>query len=290
MSAIMGTHDPAGEFNRITERYRQMADEELLHLAPEKASLTPLAQDALASEMRQRGLKVESPKIDSSKEVSRQRPRAPARPEAKPVFSEHFGEQPRADAPKSAREIWARTNAFEPDSPDLDSADADSVSEGASTDRVAEQRDSDAADANAPDPYAEDRELVTICTVYSLRDALKVQELLDVAAIPFFMGKEKATDVRDVISNFADGVDVQIMQIGIPWARSAMQNYFPKDEPPDVSQPEPEELPVRCPKCGSIEVVLHDAVCATEGSPEKFEWTCSSCGNEWEDDGIAKAG
>jgi hypothetical protein len=35
--------------------------------------------------------------------------------------------------------------------------------------------------------YAEDRELVEICTVWSLSDALQLQTLLDRAAIPVFM-------------------------------------------------------------------------------------------------------
>src|SRR4029077_3684802 len=48
----------------------------------------------------------------------------------------------------------------------------------------------------SPDsPYAEDRELVDICTVWSLPDALQLQALLDRAGIPFFMGAEKASGV-----------------------------------------------------------------------------------------------
>src|SRR5690348_136986 len=43
------------------------------------------------------------------------------------------------------------------------------------------------------DPYAEDRELIHIATVWSLRDALKLQYVLDVAGIPFYMGPQKAT-------------------------------------------------------------------------------------------------
>src|SRR5262249_28221376 len=39
----------------------------------------------------------------------------------------------------------------------------------------------------AADRYAEDRKLVRLLTVWSLRDALQVQHLLDVASIPFYM-------------------------------------------------------------------------------------------------------
>ena len=56
---IMDTLDPAGEYLRISERYRQMSDEELLVLVPQSSELTPFAQQALANEVRSRGLKVE---------------------------------------------------------------------------------------------------------------------------------------------------------------------------------------------------------------------------------------
>jgi hypothetical protein len=45
----------------------------------------------------------------------------------------------------------------------------------------------------------EDRELVEICTVWSLSDALQLQTLLDRAGIPFFMGPEKATAMEILV-------------------------------------------------------------------------------------------
>ena len=138
-------------------------------------------------------------------------------------------------------------------------------------------------------PYAEDRELVELCTVWSLRDALQLQTLLDRAGIPFFMGPEKATGVDVVTSDFVKGVSVQVMRIGMPWTRQVMLHYEPADEPD--RRLEPEELPVRCPTCGSTEVVLGRLVTesptAKDCSPHpQFEWTCDSCGHQWEDDGI----
>lgn len=65
-STTMYTRDPVGEFLRITERYRQMSDSELLVLIPQSPELTPLAQLALASEVRSRGLKVEVQDEESS--------------------------------------------------------------------------------------------------------------------------------------------------------------------------------------------------------------------------------
>ena len=93
--------------------------------------------------------------------------------------------------------------------------------------------------------YDEDRRLVDILTVWSVADALQVQQLLDTAGIPFFMGSEKATGVDAVTSNFGDGVGVQIMNIGVPWARQALQNYEPVSEQGPRRKVELEEILVR---------------------------------------------
>jgi DNA-directed RNA polymerase subunit M/transcription elongation factor TFIIS len=242
----MDTFDPAaGEFLRISERYRQMSDGELLVLIPQSSELTPFAQQALANEVRSRGLKAE---------VEDEGPSAPSPFKPPPALIEH-------ESPK------LRDSAGS-DFPDPDSSDD-------------------------PDSYQEDRKLVELCTVWSVRDAAKVQTILDEAGIPFFMGPEKATGVDRVTSNFAKGVGVQIMQIGLPWARPAMRHYEPEDDAiPKEKNQELDELPVRCPKCHSTEVVFEGLTSApaiaTDESSQKYKWTCDSCGHQWEDDGVAK--
>jgi len=138
--------------------------------------------------------------------------------------------------------------------------------------------------------YDEDRRLVEICTVWSVADALQVQQLLDRAGIPFFMGPEKATGVDAVTSDFAKGVSVEIMNVGLAWARQALVNYEPANEPESERVEEPDEIPVRCPRCHSTEIVL-DTLIGEESrtekdSPQQFEWTCDACGHRWKDDGI----
>ncbi|MGP8143953.1 MAG: hypothetical protein ACLQBU_18975 [Terriglobales bacterium] len=228
--------DPAEEWRYLSERYRQMSDEELLALAPQSSELTHVAQQALASEMSRRGLKLQ--------------PEEPA-PPPEPVL--------------------------DPDS-----------------------------------PYAEDRELVEIRTVWSMSDALQLQSLLDGAGIPFFMGPEKATSAGAVTSNFANGVSVKIMSVGAPWARQAMMNYAPENEPAPKPDEELSEPVVRCPKCHSEEVVFDGLIndgligdgqidddqnkhgqigeppAATNQAQPKFEWTCDSCGHRWKDDGVVE--
>jgi len=244
----MDTFDPAaGEFLRISERYRQMSDDELLVLIPQSSELTPFAQHAIANEVRSRGLKAE---------VEDEGPSAPSPFKPPPAFFEH-------ESPKLR-----------------DSAGSDFPNPDSSDD---------------PDSYREDRKPVELCTVWSVRDAAKVQTILDEAGIPFLMGPEKATAVDGVTSNFAKGVGVQIMQIGLPWARPAMQHYEPEDDPtPKEKNQEVDELPVHCPKCHSTEVVFEGltsaAAMATDESSQQYKWTCDSCGYQWEDDGVAKEG
>ena len=241
----MNSFDPAGqEFLRISERYRQMSDGELLVLIPQSSELTPFAQEALANEVRSRGLKVE---------VEDEEPATPSPFKPPPVLIEH-------ESPKFR-----------------DSAGSDSPN----------------PDSSLEDQYDEDRKLVDLCTVWSVRDALKVQTILDEAGIPFFMGPEKATGVDRVTSNFSKGVGIEIMRIGLPWAGPAMQHYEPEDDPtPREKNQELDELPVRCPKCHSTEVVFEGLTSApamaTDESSQKYKWTCDSCGHQWEDDGVAK--
>lgn len=148
-------------------------------------------------------------------------------------------------------------------------------------------------DPNDPayDPtYLEDRKLIQVCSVWSQRDALQLQNLLDAAGIPFFMGAERATGVDAVTSNFAEGVSVQIMNIGLPWARQAMQTYEPMDDQTPEEKEETDEIQVRCPKCKSTEIVFEELLAenaaSSDNAASKFKWKCDSCGHEWEDDGV----
>ncbi len=254
----MDTLDPAGEFLRIAERYRQMSDEELLILIPQSSALTPFAQQALANEVRQRGLR---PDVEPEKED----PSARSSFKPRPAFFDH---QP----PKFR------------DAAGYDVPGADSSNANLSEPDLSEEEDQ----------YNEDRKLVDLCTVWSVRDALQVQTILDRAGIPFFMGKEKATGVDAVTLNFSNGVSVQIMQIGLPWAGQAMQYYEPEDEPTPKEPPELDELVVRCPICRSEEVVFEGGtstlIVANDDASQKYRWTCDSCGHQWEDDGVADEG
>ena len=142
-------------------------------------------------------------------------------------------------------------------------------------------------DTGSEDPYSKDRELVEILKVWSLRDALQVQRMLDLASIPFCMGDEKATAVEAVTSNFATGVTVKIMRIGLPWARQALEHWDPKDVPESEKWHWDEEVDVRCPSCKSQEITFEELVPSADMTSQRYKWTCSHCGHRWEDDGVA---
>lgn len=161
--------------------------------------------------------------------------------------------------------------------------------------------DQDEASRSAPpldidedDPYAEDRELVELCKVWSIADANKVQRLLDVAGIPFYMGPENATLVDFVTSSFPSGVSVRVMRIGLPLAWEALTDYVPADEP-EAEKPQTDfTVTVECPVCRSTDVILQNmteaspAVPAGPASAPGFNWLCVACGRQWQDDGIVK--
>ncbi|SRR6266498_2052127 len=223
----MDTLDPATEWMRLSERYRQMSDDELLALGRQISGMTEVAQQVLAHEISQRKLMLQL-----------EQPPAPPIP------------QPPADS-------------------------------------------ATAPDLYSPDVYSEERKLVEIRTVWSLSDALQLQALLDTAGIPFYLGAEKATRVDPGTLNFVNGVSVQIMSIGLPWASKAMQHYTPANEPPPEKDEEPGDLAIHCPKCHSTEVVFEgldgEPASSTDNSSSKYEWTCDSCGHQWEDEGIVSA-
>ena len=142
------------------------------------------------------------------------------------------------------------------------------------------------SDTDVEDPYAEDRKLVQVATVFSLRDAVQLQKLLDDAGIPCFIGEEQAARADAVTSNFSSGVPVAVMEIGVAWAQQAMQNYQPADDPVTPDQGG-EDLAVHCPRCHSEDVIFEQLADQSDSSGgQKFDWTCASCGYRWEDEGV----
>lgn len=89
----MTTQDPAAEYLRVAEHYRQMSDEELLELAPQSGNLTHEAQQALSSEISHRGLKVETTPEKTSAKPSFAGPKF-RRESSTEAASEHYSPEP----------------------------------------------------------------------------------------------------------------------------------------------------------------------------------------------------
>jgi DNA-directed RNA polymerase subunit M/transcription elongation factor TFIIS len=144
-------------------------------------------------------------------------------------------------------------------------------------------------------PYDEDRELVEIERVFSLRDAQQLEALLNEDGIPFHMGNERATRSEDVKSDFSKGVPVAIMRIGLPYATRARRNFKPEDDPERQEWDEAEEealkpVDVFCPRCRSEKVLLEggEPDSRTRGYTAHFNWRCENCGKRWQDDGVVE--
>src|SRR5256884_6742374 len=83
------------------------------------------------------------------------------------------------------------------------------------------------ASAYVGDPYAEDRKLVELLTVWSLRDARQVQSMLGGAGRAFFMGGEKATGGGSVGSNFCAGGGRERPGVSWGWGASGLGPFRP---------------------------------------------------------------
>ena len=77
----MDALNPGGEWLQIAAHYRQLTDGELLALGRQLSELTDVAQQALAHELHNRGLKVES-------EVAEEPPPIPELPPPDPTSQE----------------------------------------------------------------------------------------------------------------------------------------------------------------------------------------------------------
>jgi len=144
-------------------------------------------------------------------------------------------------------------------------------------------------------PYEEDRELVEIERVFSLRDAQQLEALLKEDGIPFYMGDEKVTRAEDVKSDFSKGVPVLMMRVGLAFATRARRDFKPLDDPEWRDDENPQEwkpVDIFCPRCRSAKVVMEGGEPDTKmrGYAAQFSWRCETCGKRWQDDGVLDAG
>ncbi|MGP8173766.1 MAG: hypothetical protein ACLP7O_04360 [Terracidiphilus sp.] len=95
--------NPAEDWQRLTEHYREISDEELQELAGDFVDLTETAQQVLRNEMRNRGL--DEPRAASEASKSSNRPAAPrwdrpGNPDPGDIQSDAAGEGEEDDLPR----------------------------------------------------------------------------------------------------------------------------------------------------------------------------------------------
>ncbi len=141
--------------------------------------------------------------------------------------------------------------------------------------------------------YEEDRQLVQICTVWSLADALQVQQLLDRAGIPFFMGKEMATDVERGDLQFRGGGcrGNHADRSALGAAGAAVLRAAERTEG-GASRGSLARFRCTARSADSSEVVFDHLIGerpkTAKDSPQLFEWACDACGYRWKDDGVLR--
>jgi len=136
----------------------------------------------------------------------------------------------------------------------------------------------------------EELRLVTARTAFSREEAATIEQALEYAGIAHFMGTENVDSVSAVTSLFEDGVAIKVREVDMNRARLALLHMDASGETEHSRTEEDESFAsaVRCPRCGSDQPTLQEVVAESSSSPGQplYCWTCETCGNEWQDDGI----
>jgi DNA-directed RNA polymerase subunit M/transcription elongation factor TFIIS len=140
------------------------------------------------------------------------------------------------------------------------------------------------------DPEALD--LVPLRRVWSVVEAQTAKDILDGAVIPSFLGDDNLEKVNDYRGSYERGVDLKVRAVDRDWASRTLNNNWPKrlgSEEADSQLEERAEFAVKCPKCRSMEVVFQGRDGQQTGNAAfdaKYQWSCDTCGHQWEDDGV----
>jgi hypothetical protein len=148
-----------------------------------------------------------------------------------------------------------------------------------------------AAEVGSPRDFdPSDLELTVLRRTWDLQEARTAKEILDEARIPSYLGDDNLECAADV-RTFEGGVDLKVRAEDALQAMHTLAVYWP-DSPDSADQRRDEECAeyvVRCPRCGSADIVFLERDGALTGNSAfnaKFRWTCDPCGHVWEDDGI----
>jgi DNA-directed RNA polymerase subunit RPC12/RpoP len=249
--------EPAEEQRKLEGRYGEMSDEQIALMWTQIDDLTDLAQQVLRAEISKRGMAKQSQVFsDDPVEIARQALRVT----------------------RAARGLSAEARTATGQLPEA-TCSAQNPSDPATGDALPQGFDPDAFD------------LVSVWDVSSPSEAREVAHILETVGVKCYLGPDNVENIDDYKGSWDDEVEIKVMKFQRGFVINGLRNYL---------QPKPEDAfleegayDVRCPRCGSQDVILEglDPELRRESAPEvKNKWRCPDCDHRWEDDGILKRG
>jgi hypothetical protein len=236
--------DPISEWQRLTEHYRQITDEELRELAVDFSDLTEAAQQVLRSEMRSRGLG-DPENAGAASPVSQPAAMEPAQA-ALPLRNAPWAGDPVDVA--FGTPFGARAPELVPDTPDTD-------------DKVA-----------GPHEFTWKTPL---CECETPAKAWQISETLKQAGIESWIESPRAYAVDQAgLLGEPGGPRVLVAADQLDEARLVAARPIPREIVEASETSESEFTPPKCPACGATDPVL-------EGVEPENTWRCEQCGKEW---------
>ena len=214
--------DPALEWRRLTEHYRELCDDELRNLAVDFADLTDTAKQVLRDEMRSRGL--------GDPQASEIAPHSNVpQPIDAPAIALPPSRHPRAADTEKFDPIAGRTGvAFGARFPDL-------------------VPDTPETDEDDPGPHEYTWKTV-LCECETVEEASELSQMLHLAGLDSWV--QESHEFGQQYSRVLVAADQ------LDKAREIAARPIPKTTVDDSKQEIPEFVEPKCPKCGSDEVVL----------------------------------
>jgi DNA-directed RNA polymerase subunit M/transcription elongation factor TFIIS len=136
-------------------------------------------------------------------------------------------------------------------------------------------------------PLAPGEALIAIGKVWDLAEARRAKQILDGIDVTSYFGSESIQEIDEASDNFdeatyPEGIDLKVKEREIEAAVMALRMAPPLKS---VDLPE-EDFAMKCPKCGSEEVILEGLEGEDADPAAQYKWVCDGCGHEWKDDGV----
>lgn len=243
--------DPVSEWQRLTDQYRRMSDEELIDLAEDFADLTEAARQVLRTELKSRGL-------SDPQTVA-------AAPRPQPVRSVPLRPPPQtSNAPKDSDSIVDRAAmAFGVGLPEL----------------VPDTPDTESEEVSGPHDYTWKTPL---CECDTEEEAWQLSEALKQAGIESWIDRPQAYSPRHASLVGLPGFEsigmerprVLVAADQLEQARLVAAQPIPREIVQASRMSASEFKAPRCPTCGASDPVL-------EAVEPDNTWRCEQCGKEW---------